>query len=682
MLARNVHCARRVKVALLATTLLVIPAFAVAQETDQKDPKDMVLDNVIVTASGTAVNVIDAPASVSVITREEIERQPVQNIGQLLSRVPGVTGGLSGTGEMSKVKLRGLPDNYTLILVDGRRLGSSRDLAYRPDLGRQDLSWISPDMIERIEVVRGPMSSLYGSDAMGGVINIITRKIAPTWRGSFNGSYTMPEDGDRGDVYQAGINATGPIFENLGARFGVSYSRQNPDDVALGGRYEDMGSSGITDKSVNGALTWNVLPDHTISFEGSYGVQETVNQPPLTSTGTARAAWGAPEIERTSLRVSHEADWGPITSKTDLYRNEFNWKVTDGASETSETILDVLLNANPHFIWEHKLSFGGQYRDEEIINTATIGTVPVDYEGNPVDTSGLLSGATKALFLEDQITLRENLLLTLGGRLDSHDKYGEHVSPRAYLVWHPVESWTVRGGIAQGFRAPTLKESSPGAATQSGGGGCGGLIPMGYSGGGCWMTGNPDLKPEESTNYEIGVGYDKGDWKFGATYFHTDFENKIEYLPLGFFEGLWWTKRENIQEARTRGLEAIAQVPLHDNLKWNTNITWMMEAKNLVTGANLITTPEWSGNSTLDWQATDRIGFLLAAQYTGKQLGGGTAITEGYTMFDLTGRFDATETVTFRGGVTNLFEKEINSSEGYNYYQPGRRFFVSITSRF
>ena len=76
---------------------------------------------------------------------------------------------------MSKITIRGLPDNYTLVLVDGRRVGNSRDISYRPDLGRQDLNWISPDMIERIEVVRGPMSSLYGSDAMGGVINIITK---------------------------------------------------------------------------------------------------------------------------------------------------------------------------------------------------------------------------------------------------------------------------------------------------------------------------------------------------------------------------------------------------------------------------------------------------------------------------------------------------------------------------
>ena len=136
------------------------------------------------------------------ITAEEIEKRPVSSLADLLKRVPGVTGGLSTNGDGSKIKLRGLPDNYTLILIDGKRIGSSRDTNYRPDLGRQDLNWITPDMIERIEVVRGPMSSLYGSDAMGGVINIITKKIQDHWTGSATYNYTQPTtSGDKAVSY-------------------------------------------------------------------------------------------------------------------------------------------------------------------------------------------------------------------------------------------------------------------------------------------------------------------------------------------------------------------------------------------------------------------------------------------------------------------------------------------------
>ena len=166
---------------------------------------DKTLSSVVVTASGTAVDIREAPASVSVITREDIERQPVSSIGALLGTLPGVSGGQAATGAQSKIRLRGLPEKYTLILIDGQRQGNSSGVNYRDDLGQQDLDWISPDMIERIEVVRGPMSSLYGSDAMGGVINIITRKIGTRWAGSGTVNYSSPADGQRGDTQQVGF---------------------------------------------------------------------------------------------------------------------------------------------------------------------------------------------------------------------------------------------------------------------------------------------------------------------------------------------------------------------------------------------------------------------------------------------------------------------------------------------
>lgn len=643
------------------------------------------VDELVVTAAATQVNIVDAPASVSVVTREEIERQPYQNLGQLLGRLPGVTGGVSPTGALSKITIRGLPDNYTLILVDGRRIGNSRDISYRPDLGRQDLNWISPDMIERIEVVRGPMSSIYGSDAMGGVINIITRKVAPTWRGSINGSYTWQEQGVRGDAYQLGGNLSGPLHETLGLRLGGTYARTNPDELVISG---NEGTAGVVNKAVNGVLTWTPSSAHTLSLEGSYGLEDPIAPDTPLANGSAQSSWGS-NIERTTLRVGHQGDWRFGQSRLDIYRNAFvneDQAAGGGTAEFEELIADGLFNFSAQLIWDHKIAVGGQYRREELTNTQTIGTIPVDYDGNVVQ-GATLKGKTAALFAEDQITLHENLFLTVGGRLDSHSRYGEHISPRIYLVWHPAQYWTIRGGVSQGFRAPSLKENSAGAATFSRGGGCGTLTGMAddrgrpYSGG-CYMAGNPDLKPEESTNYEIGGAFDRDGWRLAATYFHTDFDNKIEYAPLGYFQGRWWTKMANVQKARTRGVELTGSARLTPSLTARANATWMIQAKNLDTGANLITSPEWSGFGSLDWRASARLNLVLSAQYTGKQLGGGSTITDGYTMFDLTGAFDATDKITLRAGIQNLLEKEITGSNGFGYYSPGRRFFVGLSSRF
>jgi len=663
--------------ALPVTALLTSPALAqgrdAAETTEERS-------TIVVTASATGIDLIDAPASVSVITREEIERAPVQSVGELLGRLPGVTGGISPTGAMSKITIRGLPDNYTLILVDGRRIGNSRDIGYRPDLGRQDLNWISPDMIERIEVVRGPMSSIYGSDAMGGVVNIITRKVAPSWRGSTNTTYTRPEDSDRGDAYQLGINATGPITDTIGLRLGATYARANPDEMVIS---SNNGTAGVINTNLNGVVTWQPVDGQTFSFEGSYGLEEPIAPTTRTDSGGTQSSWGA-DTERVSLRAGHEGNWGFGTSRIDVYHNSYvNQDQADsgGTSEFKETIIDGLLNFEANVLFNHKLALGGQYREEELTNTSTIGALPIDYDGNPVD-SATLNGHTAAVFIEDQITLINDLMLTLGGRLDSHHRYGEHFSPRAYIVWHPLANVTVRGGISQGFRAPSLKENSAGAATNSAGNGCRSLIGLGYTSGGCWMAGNPDLKPEESTNYEAGIAYDSRAISLGVTYFHTNFRNKIEYAPLGFFQGRWWTMMENVQRARTKGLEFTGSAQLLSSLKLRANATWMIEAKNLDTDAQLITSPELSAYASLDWQTTERLGFFLSAQYTGKQLGGGSTITNGYTTVDLSSALDVSNGVTLRAGVQNLFAKEITGDSGFGYYSPGRRFFVGVSTRF
>lgn len=131
-------------------------------------------ETMVVTASSVEQNLKDAPASISVITQEDLQRKPVQNLKDVLKEVPGVQ--LTNEGDNRKgVSIRGLDSSYTLILVDGKRVNSRNAVFRHNDF---DLNWIPVDSIERIEVVRGPMSSLYGSDALGGVVNIITKKLA------------------------------------------------------------------------------------------------------------------------------------------------------------------------------------------------------------------------------------------------------------------------------------------------------------------------------------------------------------------------------------------------------------------------------------------------------------------------------------------------------------------------
>ena len=672
----------------LAVGMLIAAPALQAEEIGEVDKHAVTeLDTSFVTATGGATDLRDAPASVSVITREEIERQPVYDLNTLLRRVPGVTGGFGPVGEQSKIKLRGLDDKYTLILVDGKRLGGSGDLSYRRDLARQDLNWITPNMIERIEIVRGPMSSLYGSDAMGGVINIITRKVSRTWSGSANVNTTIPEDSDRGQTTQTSLNLSGPLTESVGLRLGANLTRRAADEVTArldkdGEFMYGDGAGGAKDHSVNALLDWKINDEQSLSFEAVHGVERSWSSKKTFGDWgeTLGEGFGPGRLIRDSYSVSHTGDWSFGTSKVDLYLNKFKNDIDWGKSSAEEKIAEGSLNIPFEFLLDQRLTVGGQWKREELTNSDTLGTVPVDYQGAAVSGSSL-KGDYSAAFIEDELYLLDNLALTLGNRFDHSQDYGNHNSPRAYLVYHPHPDWTVRGGVSKGFRAPSLKEGSAGAATESGGRGCGSLKPLGYVSGSCWMAGNPNLSPETSVNKEIGVSFDRDGWEASLTYFHTDFEDKIEYAPLGQFQGRWWTMLENVEEARTRGWEGSVRVPLTDSLDWRTNATYMLESKNLSTGEDLISAPKLSAFSAINWQATDTLNTELSAQHVGKQRGVGNDFVKSYTTYDLTANLAVTKWLTLNGGVQNLLDEDARDGST-TFYVPGRAFFAGATTYF
>ena len=528
---------------LTAGVMLAAPTLHAEEVVENSSPAVTELDTSFVTATGAATDIRDAPASVSVISREEIERQPVYDLNTLLRRVPGVTGGFGPVGEQSKIKLRGLDDKYTLILVDGKRVGSSADTSYRRDLARQDLNWIAPSMIERIEIVRGPMSSLYGSDAMGGVINIITRKVSKTWSGSASTNITVPKDSDRGQTTQNSLNLAGPLTDSLGLRLGANVTRRAADEVeprrdAAGDYMYGDGAGGSKDHSVNALLDWKINDEQSLSLEAVHGVERSWSSKKTFGDygETIGEGFGAGRLIRDSYVLSHTGDWSFGSTKLDAYLNKFKNDIEWGKANSEEKIVEGSLNLPFEWLVNQSLTLGGQWKREELTNSNTLGTVPVDYQGNPVNGSSLKADYSAA-FIEDELFLLDNLSLTLGNRFDHSDEYGNHNSPRAYLVYHPHPDWTVRGGISKGFRAPSLKEGSAGAATESGGRGCGSLVVLGYGSGTCWMAGNPNLTPETSTNKEVGVSFDHGGWEAGLTYFHTDFTDKIEYAALGEYQG-------------------------------------------------------------------------------------------------------------------------------------------------
>lgn len=171
---------------------------------------------VVSTAAGYEQKITDAPASISVISNEDLQRKRYSNLAQALDDVEGIDikQGTGKTGGLN-ISIRGMPSEYTLILIDGRRQNPAGNVT--PNGFNETSTSFMPPMsaIERIEVIRGPMSTLYGSDAMGGVINIITKKVNTEWSGSVSADYTLQEHSQYGDTGGTSFYASGPLIDNL-----------------------------------------------------------------------------------------------------------------------------------------------------------------------------------------------------------------------------------------------------------------------------------------------------------------------------------------------------------------------------------------------------------------------------------------------------------------------------------
>ena len=172
------------------------------------------------TAGGFEQLVREAPASVSIVAAQELETRRVSDLAQALSDVEGVdvSGDAGKTGGVS-ISMRGMPSDYTLMLIDGKRQNSAGNVTPN-GFGETSTSFMPPvGAIDRIEVVRGPMSTLYGSDAMGGVVNVITRRVGERWSGSLPVDGTLQTNRDYGDTGKGSVYLAGPVIEN---RLGVA----------------------------------------------------------------------------------------------------------------------------------------------------------------------------------------------------------------------------------------------------------------------------------------------------------------------------------------------------------------------------------------------------------------------------------------------------------------------------
>lgn len=339
-----------------------LPALAAPGKSDDVDQ-----DEIVVTAAGFEQKITDAPASITVVTEKELRERPYTTLIDAVRDIEGVDVGETSdkTGQRT-ISIRGMGSDYTLILIDGKRQNNHGDI-YPNSFGGNQFNHIPPlDAIERIEVIRGPASTLYGADALGGVINIITKKVADRWTASATIGRNIQEDRDFGDDMTYDATARGPLIKGLAGLTlrGSLYRRMasSPDftpavDPAGVSHVRALGFGGggrtvdNTNKSAGVSLSLTPIANHSLIFDFDYSTQKYDNTPvvdpvtgvisyPLGTLDGIESIWRAtggvvqPRVgytedqvfDRLNWAVTHQGDWGFATSFLSLAYIETNNK--------------------------------------------------------------------------------------------------------------------------------------------------------------------------------------------------------------------------------------------------------------------------------------------------------------------------------------------------------------------
>jgi outer membrane receptor for ferrienterochelin and colicins len=639
--------------ACLACLLAANAGPALAQQTP-------LAQTVVVTATRHAMLALDAPAAMSVVTRQEIEARGADDLLDALRAETGVSLQGRAIGGRKVLSLRGMDSKHTLFLVDGRRVGASDGTIGHSDF---QYDWIAVEDIERIEIVRGPLSVLYGSEAMGGVVNVITRQPAERWLGSARIEGSRAESGERGgDGERAAVSVSGPLAAGLGLRAGASWSRRDPIASPDDARLSELEGHAKHDAWLG--LAWQPAAGQRLDLD-LRGGQETRSADTRERSGQRRYHLTENLLDRRLLSLGWEADWGPATTQLRAYESRLdvqNRRSAGVSVNVPQQLIDrVLEGQGRQDFAAHALTAGFELRDETL------------------DDPGLPGGSSttqhRALYLQDEWRVVPGVHpvdLTLGLRQDHHDRYGSETSPRIYATWRAAPGWTVKGGYSHGFKGPNLKQIVPGAR------------PEGPN----TFLGNPDLKPETSDALELGFAWaGKAGRELQLMLFEQRVHDLIEVVLVapGPVPGLGTYTYQNLERARLRGLEFSVASPLGAGFSTQLGYTWLQATD--ADGQPLLQRPRHSLGARLDWaQGPWRAGLRLdhaADQWLPSTLPGAAAVK----VPDLTqlGAFvqrDIGQALTLGLRVSNLTDlRPADKSALYTHAEAPRSWTLSLATR-
>ncbi len=594
------------------------------------------LGEVIVTATKTEQYQAEVGSSTTVITAEDLKKKGKRTVLGVLRDVPGVSVMQSGAfGGITSVYLRGSKSGHTLVMVDGIELNDPMKADRSFDYGWGHLT---TDNIERIEIVRGPQSTLYGSDAIGGVINIITKK------GKGKSKWVVSFEGGSHNTFKETLGFSGSQDK---LNYSLSLLRLDTDGISAA--VDDSEKDGYENATLSTRLGYEIFENANLDFalrftDAKYDSDDGAYQTDPNKTGCWRNLAGKIALDQainsvwdhkfsfsysqTRRKYSDEPD--SIDTTTDNTHNWFKGRLMkfEWQHNVSPVDWDTLTGG---FEYEKERGFGDGRKASNRINRKVM------------DNQGY--------YLQNQLKLWENLFITPGLRVDDHELFGTETTYKistAYII--PQTGTRLKANWGTGFKAPSLYQ----------------LYHPSY--------GNQDLNPEESKSYDFGFEQNAFNNKvtLGLTYFHNEFEDMIDYDSGSY---------KNIAKAETKGLELEGWFKPIEILAIGVNYTYT-KTKDKDTGKKLRRRPKNQVGLNLDWSFLKKGNLNLSASYVGHRCdnAANTRKVKPYAKIDLYASYDLSGTFQVFGRIENLFDKKYQQVRGYA--NPGASFYAGCKLTF
>ena len=690
----------------------------------------------------TAEEQVKQSLGASIITDKDLEKLPVVNdISEYVRRMPGVNlTGNSATGQRGnnrQIDIRGMGPENTLILVDGKPVNSRNSVRYgwRGERDtRGDSNWVPADAIESIEVLRGPAAARYGSGAMGGVVNIKTKKVTNEVHGSVEVFTNQPENSKEGSSHRESFNLSGPIIKDvLSYRLYGNYNKTDADAADINPLTESgsraAGREGVENKDISGRLAWQINDQQSLTLDTSFGRQgneytgdiqnsnadATNPDSSFSNIAYVNGLLGKETntMYRDSYALTHEGKWAwgdtKLLAQFDKTKNKRIPESLAGGPEGSPnsfdkktSVLDTTrFNAETNIPLDiflpQALTLGAEWVEDKFSDATS--TVQADASGLvqlPSDRTHMKSRIASA-YIEDNFKVTDATDLVLGVRFDDHSKSGSNWSPSLNITQKLGDYFTLKGGIARAYKAPNMYQNAEGYLLFTRGNGCPDTTAT--ASGSCYLVGNADLKPETSINKEVGIQFEKDIVNASLTWFRNDYKNKITSgdevvgtttVGSTTYHLLEWT---NIPKALIQGLEGSVSLDF-GNINWTNNFTYMMDSVNKTTGNPLSVVPNYTINSIFNYDITDQFDVNFVYTQYGRQKPRQFAETRNTTMntksvpsYGIAGinvGYKFTDQFSGRLGVSNLFDEQLvrNNDLNQTYNEPGRAYYASLKYAF